>query len=191
MGAMRNTISHIADGIDRMNAAIGRAATWCSLFIVLVEFAVVVMRYALGIGSIRVQESVLYAHAALFMLAAAWTLQVDGHVRVDVFYAQAKLRTRALIDLLGAVIFLAPFAVVLAMLSVPYVARSWVILERSRETSGLPFVYLLKTLIPLFALLIGLQGVAQAIRAALVLSAPRRPPPFPPPQAGKGREGVA
>jgi TRAP-type mannitol/chloroaromatic compound transport system permease small subunit len=174
---MRNTIAHvaqaIANAIDRINAAIGRVAMWCCLYAVLAEFAVVVMRYALGLGSIRLQESVLYAHAGLFMLAAAWTLQVDGHVRVDVFYAQARPRTRAVIDLFGALIFLAPFAAELTMLSVPYVARSWAILESSRETSGLPFVYLLKTLIPLFALLIGLQGVAQAIRAALVLAAPR------------------
>jgi TRAP-type mannitol/chloroaromatic compound transport system permease small subunit len=167
---MRNTIAHLADGIDRVIAAVGRAATWCCLYAVLAEFAVVVMRYAFGIGSIRLQESVLYAHAGLFMLAAAWTLQVDGHVRVDVFYAQAKPRTRALVDLIGAIVFLLPFAVVLIALSTPYAARSWAILERSPESSGLQFVYLLKTLIPLFALLIGLQGVAQAIRAALALS---------------------
>src|SRR6202161_4619425 len=162
---MRNTArsiaQRVADTIDRATAAIGRAAAWCCLYVVLAEFAVVVMRYAFGIGSIRLQESVLYAHAALFMLAAAWTLQIDGHVRVDVFYAQAKPRTRALIDLIGAVIFLFPFAIAVAALSLPYVGRSWAILEGSRETSGLPLVYLLKALIPLFALLIGLQGIAQ------------------------------
>jgi TRAP-type mannitol/chloroaromatic compound transport system permease small subunit len=183
-GTMRNTAKRIADGIDRVIAAIGRAATWCCLYIVLAEFAVVVMRYAFGMGSIRLQESVLYAHAALFMLAAAWTLQVGGHVRVDVFYAQASPRRRAVIDLVGAIVFLFPFAIAVAALSLPYVARSWAILEGSRETSGLPLVYLLKTLIPLFALLIGLQGIAQAIRAALVLAGP---PPIPPPQAGEGR----
>src|SRR5258708_6549004 len=172
-GTMRKTAERIGGGIDRAIAAIGRAATWCCLIIVLAEFAVVVMRYAFGIGSIRLQESVLYAHAALFMLAAAWTLQVDGHVRVDVFYAQAGRRTRAVIDLIGAVVFLFPFAIAVAALSMPYVERSWAILEGSRETSGLPFVYLLKTLIPLFALLIGLQGIAQTIRAALVLAGPR------------------
>jgi len=190
---MRNTIARvaqkIANAIDRMNAAIGRAAAWCCLYIVLAEFAVVVMRYALGLGSIRVQESVLYAHAALFMLAAAWTFQVDGHVRVDIFYAQAKPRTRAVIDLMGAIVFLAPFAIVLTKLSIPYVARSWAVLERSREASGLPFVYLLKTLIPLFAVLIGLQGVAQAIRAALVLSEPREAPTQPSLARGEGQGG--
>ena len=75
----------IADAIDRVTAVIGRAAVWCCLYAVLAEFAVVLMRYALGIGSIKLQESVLYAHAGLFMLAAAWTLQIGGHVRVDVF----------------------------------------------------------------------------------------------------------
>jgi TRAP-type mannitol/chloroaromatic compound transport system permease small subunit len=175
--AMRRPLAQFAekaaDAIDRINAAIGRAVAWCCLYIVVVEFAVVVMRYALGIGSIRVAESVIYAHAALFMLAAAWVLQTDGHVRVDIFYAQAKPRTRAAINLLGAAVFLAPFAAALVMLSVPYVARSFATFERSREASGLPFVYLLKTLIPLFALLIGLQGIAQAIRSALLLSGPR------------------
>lgn len=172
---MRTSIASIADGIDRVIAAIGHAATWCCLFIVLVEFAVVVMRYAFGVGSIGLQELVLYAHAALFMLAAAWTLQSDGHVRVDIFYAGAKPRTRAVIDLVGTLLFLLPFVAVLMLLSVPYVGRSWAILESSRETSGLPLVYLLKTLIPVFALLVGLQGIAQAFRAALVLTAPRAP----------------
>jgi TRAP-type mannitol/chloroaromatic compound transport system permease small subunit len=173
---MRNRVQSVANAVDRLNAAIGRAAAWCCLYVVAAEFAVVCLRYAFGLGSIKLQESVLYAHAGLFMLAAAWTLQIDGHVRVDVFYAQARPHTRALIDLIGAVAFLLPFAAALAALSIPYVARSFVILEHSPEASGLPFVYLLKALIPLFALLIGLQGVAQTIRAALALSttAPRR-----------------
>jgi TRAP-type mannitol/chloroaromatic compound transport system permease small subunit len=171
---MRNTAEQFAAAIDRAIAAIGRAVAWCCLYIALAEFAVVVLRYAFGIGSIRLQESVLYAHATLFLLAAAWTLQVGGHVRVDIFYASANPRTRAVIDLVGAVVFLFPVAIAIAVLSLPYVERSWAIFERSREASGLPFVYLLKTLIPLFALLLGLQGIAQAIRAALLLGAPRR-----------------
>ena len=73
------------------------------------QFAVVLLRYVFGLGSIWLQESILYAHAALFMLAAAWTLQKGGHVRVDVFYADAAPRTKALIDLLGALLLLLPF----------------------------------------------------------------------------------
>ena len=82
--------------------------------------------------------------------------------------------TKALVDLFGTIVFLFPVVIAVAVLSVPYIARSWTILEGSREASGLPFVYLLKTLIPLFAILLGSQGVAQAIRAALVLAEPRR-----------------
>ena len=169
---MRNTTARIADEIDRITAAIGRVATWCSLYVVLAEFAVVVLRYAFGFGSIRLQESVLYAHAGLFMLAAAWVLQTDGHVRVDIFYARGTPRGRAVVNLLGAVIFLLPFAAALFALTLPYVERSWHIFEGSPQPSGLPIVYLLKTVILVFAALIGLQGVAQAIRAALILSAP-------------------
>jgi TRAP-type mannitol/chloroaromatic compound transport system permease small subunit len=173
---MRNMIAGIADGIDRLIAAAGRLATWCSLYVVIAEFAVVAMRYLFGLGSIRLQESVLYADAALVMLAAAWVLQVNGHVRVDIFYTRAALRTRALIDLFGAIVFLLPLVVVLLLVAVPYMERSWSVFEGSPQPSGLPYVYLLKTLIPLFAVLVGLQGLAQAIRAALSLSGSLRRP---------------
>jgi TRAP-type mannitol/chloroaromatic compound transport system permease small subunit len=160
----------VADRIDRFNTAIGRTVAWAALFVVAVQFAVVVLRYAFGVGSIWLSESIIYGHAALLMLAAAWTLRADGHVRVDVFYARASPRTKAWVDLGGALLLLLPFMLVLAWFAIPYVARSWAILERSRETSGLPLVYLLKTLIPLFALLMALQGISQAIRAAHVLA---------------------
>ena len=127
-----------ADRIDRLNAAIGRTVAWACLLVVLVQFAVVVMRYVFGLGSIWLTETIIYGHAALFMLAAAWTLREGGHVRVDVFYADAGPRRRALIDLCGALLLLLPFMLVLLWFAVPYVARSWAILETSRETSGLP-----------------------------------------------------
>jgi TRAP-type mannitol/chloroaromatic compound transport system permease small subunit len=164
----------LADRIDRFNAAIGRVVAWAALFVVLLQFAVVVLRYAFGVGSIWLSESILYGNAVMFMLAAAWTLQQGGHVRVDVFYAEASPRRKAQIDLAGALLLLLPFMLALIWLSLPYVARSWAILERSRETSGLPAVFLFKTLIPLFGLLLALQGVSQAIRAAEVLRLSRR-----------------
>jgi TRAP-type mannitol/chloroaromatic compound transport system permease small subunit len=174
---MQSAMTNVADFIDRVTGVIGRAVAWCALFIVLTQFAVVLARYVLGIGSIWLTESIIYAHAGLFMLAAAWTLRENGHVRVDIFYADAALRRKALIDLLGALLLLIPFALALGWLSLPYVARAWAILERSRETSGIPAVFLLKTLIPLFALLMALQGVAQAIRAGAVLRSSGRSTP--------------
>lgn len=166
----------LADRIDRLTSAIGKGAAWLSLGIVIVQFAVVIMRYGFGLGSIWLRETILYGHAALFLLAAAWTLREGGHVRVDVLYAGAAPRTKALIDLLGAVLLLLPFALVLGGFSLAYAARSWTILERSREISGLPFVYLLKTLIPVFAAMLLLQGIAQAIRAAHALARMGRAP---------------
>lgn len=166
-------MSVLAGRIDRLNAAIGHGAAWLALAVVLLQFALVVARYLFGLGSVWLTETVIYAHATLFMLAAAWTLSAGGHVRVDIFYAEASARTKALVELIGALLLLLPFMFVLIWLSVPYAARSWAILEHSQETSGLPIIFALKTLIPLFALLMALQGVAQAIRAAATLSRAR------------------
>ena len=144
---LRTRLAAIADRIDSLTTTVGRGAAWCVLFITLVQVAVVLMRYALGLGSIWLKELIIYGHAALFMLAAAWTLRVDRHVRVDIFYADAPPRRKALVDAFGALVFLLPFCLALLWLSLPYVGRSIAILERSRETSGLPLVFVLKTLI--------------------------------------------
>ena len=165
----RTRILVFADAVDRLTQTIGRAAAWLALVIVVLQFVLVVARYIFSLGSIWANEAVIYAHAGLFLLAAAWTLQTGGHVRVDIFYADARPRTKALIDLLGGLLFLLPFVLLLLWLSLPYAARSWAVLERSQEASGLPLVFVLKTLIPLFAALMALQGVAQAVRAVVVL----------------------
>lgn len=170
---MSPLFANVADRIDRFTAAIGRAAALCTLFVVAAQFAVVILRYVFGLGSVWLQESITYGHAALFLLAAAWTLSAGGHVRVDIFYAGFSPRRKAAVDLAGALLLLIPFMLAIAVLSLPYVARSWAIFERSREAGGLPLVFLLKTLIPLFAALLALQGIAQAIRAWLVLTPPR------------------
>jgi len=167
-----STLTTLADRIDRLTAAVGRAAAWLALVIVLLQFALVVARYVLGFGSIWLTETVIYANAALFLLASAWTLAAGGHVRVDVFYAQASPRAKAVIDLAGALLLLLLFMLLLLWLSIPYAARAWAILERSQESSGLPLVFVLKTFIPLFALLMALQGVSQAMRALAVLLPP-------------------
>lgn len=169
-------IAALADRIDRLTAAIGRTAAWLSLAIVAIQFVVVLLRYLFGTGSIWLSETIIYAHAGLFMLTAAWTLREEGHVRVDIFYSQAAPHRKAMIDLVGALTLLMPFAVALGLLSLPYVMRSWSTLERSRETSGLPLVFLLKTLIPVFALLLFLQGLSQALRAAARIAAQKSAP---------------
>lgn len=168
---MTETLRRLSESIDRLAALTGRAVTWCALAMVLVQFTVILMRHVFGLGSLWLQESLAYFHAALILFAAAWTLRANGHVRVDVFYAEASPRTRAWIDLCGALALLLPFMAVLAWLSWPYARRAWIILEGSREASGLPLVFLLKSMIPLFAAQFFLQGLSQAIRAGLLLAA--------------------
>jgi TRAP-type mannitol/chloroaromatic compound transport system permease small subunit len=171
---MLRNMAACAERIDRVNVAVGRAAAWLALVVVALQFALVVGRYLFGLGSIWLSETVIYANAALFLLASAWTLVEGGHVRVDIFYAHASPRVRAAVDLIGSLLLLLPFSLVLLYLSVHFAARSWAVLERSQETSGLPLVFLLKTLVPVFAVMMALQGVAQAIRAVTALSTGRK-----------------
>ena len=159
----------LARTIDRLTAALGRAAAWLALAIVVVQFGLVIARYVFSTGSVAVTESVIYGQALLVTLTAAWTLATGGHVRVDIFYAEASPRRRALVDLVGTLVLLLPFMLTLLWLSVPYALRSWAILEGSQQAGGLPLVFVLKTIIPMFAVLMALQGVAQVVRAVAAL----------------------
>ena len=172
-----NVLARLAGFIDRTNDTIGRWVSWLALFMVLVQFLLVIMRYVFGLGSIWVQESLIYAHGTLFMVAAGYTLLVDGHVRVDVFYRGASRRWKALVNLCGVLFLLIPVCVLLWMTSFPYVWESWRVKEASRETSGIPYVYLLKTVILVFVVLVILQGISIAIRALLELRGRSGPAP--------------
>ncbi|WP_366657380.1 TRAP transporter small permease subunit [Fodinicurvata sp. EGI_FJ10296] len=156
--------------IERANTYLGLAAMWLVLAMVLVQFAIVVLRYVFGVGSLYMFESVIYMHGILFMAAAAYTLAVDKHVRVDIFYGEAPPRRKAAIDLFGALFLLLPTCALVWWLGFPYVARSWAVLEGSRETSGLPAIFLLKTFILVFAATLFAQGIVMAVRAAAHLT---------------------
>jgi TRAP-type mannitol/chloroaromatic compound transport system permease small subunit len=154
------------DWIDLLSAAVGRLVAWLTVVMVVGTVLIVLLRYLLDSGFIWMQESVTWMHAAVFMLGAAWALRTGDHVRVDVFYKQMTPRHRGWVDLLGTLFFLLPLCGYIFFESLPYVQQSWEIGERSREASGLPGLFLLKTLIPLTALLLALQGVSDMVRAA-------------------------
>jgi len=155
--------------IDRINSTIGRGVAWAALALVAVQFTAVVLRYVFGIGWIWVEESIVYLHASVFMAGAAYTLLGDGHVRVDIFYREAGTETRAWVDLAGTVFFLWPVSLLIAIKGWPYVAASWAIFEGSPETSGIPAVFVLKSLILVFALTMLLQGASMAASAVMTL----------------------
>ena len=155
--------------IDRINDVIGRSIAWLTLAMVVVTFLVVVFRYVFSTGWVAMQESITYMHTLVFMLGAAYTLKQNGHVRVDIFYEKLAPRGRAWVELLGTLLLLVPFCLFIIIYSWNYVSLSWELLEGSREAGGLPALFILKTTIPVMALLVMLQGISQALRSLLLL----------------------
>lgn len=160
--------------IDRTNDVIGRAVSWLTLLMVLVTCAVVLVRYVFNLGSIALQESVMYMHGMVFMLGIAFTLKEQGHVRVDVLQERLPDRVRTIIELLGNLLFLVPVSLFLLIGSIEYVSFSWSVKESSAQPGGLPGVFLLKSLIPIMAALLLLQGIAEICRQLLNLRGDRR-----------------
>lgn len=162
-------LRNLVTSIDKLNDRIGRSFAWLAFLMVLVTGLIVVLRYAFQIGSIALQESVMYLNALIFTLGAAYTLKEQRHVRVDVFYNRCSARTRNVIDLVGTIMLLGVSCGFILWASWDYVSVSWRIKEGSAESSGLPFVYLLKTCLLLLPVLLLIQGMAEALRAVLKL----------------------
>ena len=157
-------LSKILAGIESFIDWSGRTVSWFSLFLVLIMFIVVVMRYVFDSGSIALQESTTYLHASIFLVGMAYTLQQDAHVRVDIFYTQFSSQTKAWIDLFGTLFLLLPFMLFISWISWEYIVDSWSVLEGSREAGGLPGVFILKSLILVMTSLPSLQALTQVAR---------------------------
>ncbi len=159
----------IVRNIDVFTDYSGRILAWLCLFMASLTALIVLLRYGFSIGSIGAQETVIYMHGALFMLGASYTLKCGGHVRVDIFYQKFSVRTQAWINALGGIVFLLPLCVFIFGVSWNYVMVSWAIREVSPEPGGIPAVFLLKSLIPLMAVMLFCQGVAEVLRSVLIL----------------------
>jgi len=155
--------------IDAFTEYSGRLLAWLCLAMAALTALIVFLRYGFNMGSIAAQEAVVYMHGTLFMLGAAYTLKVGGHVRVDIFYQHFGPRGQAWVNSLGGVVFLLPFCAFIFGISWNYVTESWAIFESSPEANGIPAVFLLKSLIPLMAVNLFIQAVAEVLRNALVL----------------------
>lgn len=164
---MLNKLIHT---INNINEFIGRSIAWCLLAMVIITFFNVVLRYGFNLGSIAAQESVIYLHAFVFMLALAYTYKHDAHVRVDVFYTNFSVTQKAWVDLLGTIVLLLPFCFYMVISSWEYTHNSWKLLEGSAEAGGLPFVYILKTLIPVMPALLALQALVVVLTSIQTLT---------------------
>jgi TRAP-type mannitol/chloroaromatic compound transport system permease small subunit len=155
--------------IDRCNVALGRAVSWLTLLMVLIGTVVVFIRYVMHEGSAQLQEAMMYMHGIVFLCAAGYALSVGAHVRVDFIYERLSMKKRAWIDIVGAIVLLIPFSLSIFLFSITYVKNSWAIWERSADLRGLPGVFLIKTLIWVFAISLLLQAFVQIARSVRVL----------------------
>ena len=159
-------VGYWLESLELIGAFITRPLRWFVLIMVLVTVTVVVLRYALETGAIFLQESVMYLHGLFFMLALAFGIAQDTHVRVDILYSRMSTKRRHLINLVGHCIFLMPVAALIFFSSLPYVSASWRVFEGSSEVGGVPALFLLKSLLPITALLLLLQGLASSAALA-------------------------
>ena len=162
-------LKRILSSIEKINAIIGKVVAWFTMIMVLMTCAIVLFRYAFNEGNIAVQELVMYFHAAVFMLGAAYTLQDDGFVRVDIFYQNYSTKTKAWLNLFGTIFLLMPMVIFIFWMCFDYVIDSWRIYEESRETGGLAYVYILKSFMLIMPVLLFLQGISEFFKQMVIL----------------------
>lgn len=162
-------LKNIVSTADRISEFTGRSIAWLTLAMMIITCLIVLLRYGFQFSSIAMQESVIYLHAMVFMLGAAYTFKADEHVRVDVFYREFSPQKKAWVNFIGGLCFLLPVTLYTFYLSLDYVSASWGVLETSSEPGGLPFVYLLKTLIPIMMISLVIQGLADILRNLSVI----------------------
>ena len=169
-----NRLIRLADRLDAVSESTGRAVSWLIAVLVLLVCYDVAMRYLFRAGSVALQELEWHLFALVFLLAAAYTLKADEHVRVDIVYQRLHPRTRAWIDVIGAALFLLPFAALIIYSSWSFVADAFVYNESSSDPGGLPHRFILKAAIPLGFALLALQGVSSILRNLAFLRSKRR-----------------
>ena len=142
----------------------GKISSWFSLALVLLISTDVLLRYIFNFSTASLYEMEWHLFAIIFLLASPYTLQKNKHVRVDVFYNNFSKRKKNIIDLIGNIIFLIPFSFIIFYTSLPFVEDSYSILESSPDPGGLPYRFIIKSLIPIAFFLLMIQGILNTIK---------------------------
>lgn len=164
-----NSLVAISRILDWPSRLIGAWLYWLVAAAVLLKFSTVAMRYLFSSTSIKLQDSVIYAHSSLFMLMVGYAFLRDDHVRVDMFYARMSARGRAMVDLACVMFGVLPLCLILGWFAWGYVEAAWKIHEGALFFGGLPYTYLLKTVILGFVVLLMVQSLAIALRCIAVI----------------------
>lgn len=158
-------MNKLVQHINQFTEKTGQWVSWISLVLVALIGLDVLLRYVFNWSSSANQELEWHLFATLFLLGSAYALKHDKHVRVDVFYSRFSDTKKAWINLIGTIIFLIPFCLVVIQTSIPFAVDAWKISESSPEPGGLPHRFLVKSTIPLGALLLLIQAIAEGLSA--------------------------
>jgi TRAP-type mannitol/chloroaromatic compound transport system permease small subunit len=164
-----NLLVNISRFIDRINTYVGYLCAIFATAMVVVVFTVVLLRYGFSIGFIWMQESYVWLHSFIFMLGSGFTYLADEHVRIDVFYREASDKYKSIVDLVGNIFLLLPFLYIIWKYSFPFVYRSFLMAEVSREAGGLPALYILKSAILWFCIVLFIQIISNCLKAIITL----------------------
>ena len=162
-------LNWISKSIDRFNTLVGYLCGLFAFLMVAVVFAVVVLRYGFSIGFIWMQEVYVWLHSFIFMLGSGFTYLANEHVRIDVFYREASEKYKAWVNLIGNVFLLSPFLYIIWVYSYPFVYRSFLMNEVSREAGGMPALYILKSAILWFCLVLFLQLISNVCKSLIAI----------------------
>ncbi|WP_232830047.1 TRAP transporter small permease subunit [Lewinella sp. IMCC34191] len=156
----------LVHAIDKLVSWIGRAVGWLNIVLIVVVVVDVTLRWFLSLTAAWVIELEWHLFALIFLLGIPYALQQDRHVRVDLFYEGFSVRDRGTVNLVGAALFLIPWAIVLLYTSAHYAYESWLSGEGSPNPNGIPCYFPIKSVVPLAAALLILQGLAEAWKAS-------------------------
>ena len=150
---------------DKVANLIGKFCSRLSLLLVILVSSDVFLRYVFNFSTASLYELEWHVFAVIFLLGSVYTLHIDEHVRVDVFYNKFSKRNRKLVNLIGNLIFLLPFGIVISYTSIPFVKDSYNILESSPDPGGLPFRFLIKSVITVSFFLLSFVGIIKIINS--------------------------
>ena len=168
----------LSSGLDVVSSGALVVSRIAAVLIIVSQLLIIIGRYVFGWSASWLHETVIYSFAVIFLLAAPAALKADAHVRVDIFRGNMSGKTKAIVDLVGTYLLLFPVCMLIlwTVATSSSFAESWKSLEGSRESDGLPIYYLFRTLIPMFAVLMIVQGLSEAIKNALIIRGLREPP---------------
>lgn len=164
-----HTLRLISRWIEKITQTIGVSVSWLLWVMVFITIWDVLLRYIFKSGSVAIQNLEWYLFGINFLLAAAMNYKTDSNARIDIFYNSLGKKPKAIIGVIGDILFVFPFCLTILWWSYQFVESSWVVREASSDPGGLPCIYLMKAVIPLAFLLLLIGVIPSTIRNLFII----------------------